>query len=77
MYNYRAFHLDMKGQTCFSEYHGTFSKMDQTPEHKASPNRSKKIVITPCPLTDHQRLKLHSKNNKKHKSHGSDLLTTE
>jgi exonuclease III len=55
---YRIFHPPQKEYTFFSASPASFSKTDHTVSHKASLNRSKKIEIMPCILSDHHKLKL-------------------
>jgi exonuclease III len=64
---YRTFHPNTKEYTFFSAPHRTFSKIDHRLGHKASLNRYKKIEITFCILSDHQRLKLNINNGNKRK----------
>jgi hypothetical protein len=51
-----------------SAAHGTFYKIDIL-GHKANLNKYKKVVITPCILSDHNALKLelNNKSNRKHR----------
>jgi hypothetical protein len=55
---YRVFHPAIKKHTLFSSAHGTFSKINHILGHKASLNKYKKIEITTCILSDHNRIKL-------------------
>jgi hypothetical protein len=60
---YRTFYSKTKGYTFFSAPHGTFSKIDLIIGHKTGLNRYKNIVIIPCILSDHHRLRLNFNNN--------------
>jgi hypothetical protein len=51
-------HPAIRQYTFFSAVHGTFSKIDHIVGHKASPKKFKKIKITPCIISDHNRIKL-------------------
>lgn len=53
-----------KEYTLFSEFHGTFSKMDHILRHKASLNQYKKIEMTLCILSYHYGLKLDINNHR-------------
>jgi hypothetical protein len=64
IYRERTFHPKTKEYTFFSAPHGTFNKTDHIINHKTGLNRSKKIEITPCILSDHHRLRLVFNNNK-------------
>jgi exonuclease III len=44
---YRTFHPTSTQYTFFSAAHGTFSKIDHTPQHKASLSKYKKAEIIP------------------------------
>jgi len=55
---YRTIYPKAKGYTCFSAPHGTFSKIDHIIGQKTGLNRSRKIEIIPCMLSDHHDLKL-------------------
>jgi hypothetical protein len=59
---YRTCHPKTKGSN-FSAPHGTFSKIDHIIGHKTGLNRSKKIEIIPCTLSDHHGIKLIFNNN--------------
>jgi exonuclease III len=61
---YRAFHLTTKKHTLFSAAHGTFLKIDHILGSKARLNKFKKIKITPCITSDHNRIKLDLKNQR-------------
>jgi hypothetical protein len=61
---YRVFHPTTRQYTFFSAVHGTFSKIDHTLGHKASLNKFKKIEITPCIISDLNRMKLDLNNNR-------------
>ena len=50
---YRTFYLKIKGYTCFSEPHGTSSKINHIIGHNTGLNRYKNIEIIPCILSDH------------------------
>jgi exonuclease III len=65
---YRKLHPKMKEYTFFSVLHDTLSNIDNIIDYKESLNRSKKIEIIPCILSDHHGLRLvfnNSKNNRK------------
>lgn len=51
--------------TLFSAAHRTFSKTHCVLAHKASPNKYRKTEITTCIQSDHDRIKLELKCNKK------------
>jgi exonuclease III len=57
---YRTLHPNTNEYT-FSATPRTFPKTDHILRHKASLNRYKKIKITSCILSDHQRVKLQQK----------------
>lgn len=57
------FHPDKKGYTIFSAPHRNFFKIAHWLGQKASLNKYKKFVITPCILSDHHGLKLEFNNN--------------
>jgi hypothetical protein len=59
---YTIFHPTSAQYTFFSAAHGTFSKMDQILENKASLSKYKKIEIIPCILFDQNALKIELKN---------------
>jgi hypothetical protein len=61
---YRVFHPTSRQYTSFSATHGTFSKLDHILGQKASFNKFKKIEITSCITSDHNRIKL-DLNNKR------------
>jgi exonuclease III len=61
---YRTFHPTSTQYTFFSAAHGTFSKIDHIPGHKASLSNYKKIEIIPCILSDHSAIKLELNKNK-------------
>jgi hypothetical protein len=61
---YRVFHPTTRQYTFISPAHGTFSKMHHILGHKANRNKFKKIEITPCIISDHNRIKL-DLNNKR------------
>jgi exonuclease III len=54
---YRVFHPTTMQYTFFSASHGTFSKIDHILGHKESLNKFKKIEITPCIISEHNRIK--------------------
>jgi exonuclease III len=65
----RVFHPTTRQYTFFSTAHGTFSKIDCILGHKASLNKFKQIQITPCIISDHNRIKLdlyNKRNNGKY-----------
>jgi endonuclease/exonuclease/phosphatase family metal-dependent hydrolase len=55
---YKVFHPATVQDTFFLGGHSMFSKIDHILGHKASLNKSKKIEITPCILSDHNTIKL-------------------
>jgi hypothetical protein len=57
--------------TFFSAAHGTFSKIDHIPGHKASLSKHKKLEIMPCILSDHNAIKLELNNKSKDKKHAN------
>jgi exonuclease III len=61
---YRVFHPKFRQYTFFSAAYGTFSKIDQVLGHKVSLNKFKKIEITPCIISDHNRIKLDLNNRR-------------
>jgi hypothetical protein len=61
---YRVFHPTTRQYIFFCVGHGTFSKTDHILGHRASMNKFKKIRITPCIISDHNRIKL-DLNNKR------------
>jgi hypothetical protein len=61
---YRVFHLTTRQYIFFSAAYGTFSKIDCILGHKTSLKKFKKIEITPCIISDHNRIKL-DLNNKR------------
>jgi hypothetical protein len=62
--NYTVFHPAATQYTFFSAAHGTFCKLDHVLGQKASPNKYKKIEITPCILSDYNGMKLQKKVQK-------------
>jgi hypothetical protein len=64
---YILFHTTIAQYTFFLTAHGTFYKIDSILGHKASLSKYKKMLITPCILSDHTALKfeLNNKNNSK------------
>jgi exonuclease III len=60
----RVFHPTIRQYTFFSAAHETFSKIDHILGPKASPNKFKKIEITPCIMSEHKGIKL-DLNNKR------------
>jgi hypothetical protein len=62
---YRVFHPTTRQYIFFSTDHGTFSKTDHILGHKPSLNKFKKIEITCCIMSDHNRIKLDIKNKTK------------
>jgi hypothetical protein len=61
---YRGFHPTNRQYTFFSAGDGTFSKICHILGHKASHNKFKKIEITPCITSDHNRIKLDINNKR-------------
>jgi hypothetical protein len=68
---YRIFHPKTRQCTFFSEAHGTFSKIDHVLGHKASFNKFKKIEITTCIISDHNRIKLDLNNKRNHRKYSN------
>lgn len=64
-YFYKTFHPNAKRYNFVSAPYGTFSKIDHILQHKASLRSYKKIEITPCIMSEHLRLKLALRNNRK------------
>jgi hypothetical protein len=60
---YRTFYPKTKEYTFFSTPHGTLSKTEHIISHKTGLNRSKKIEIILCILSDHSGLRLVFNNN--------------
>ena len=60
---YRLFHLTTD-YTFFSGSHGTCTKIDHVLGHKTHINKSKRIEIIQCLLTDHDGIKLEINNEK-------------
>ena len=58
------FHPNTKEYSFFSAPHGTLSKTCHLTDHKRGLNKYKKIKITPCILSDDNRLRLVFNNNK-------------
>jgi exonuclease III len=54
----RVFHPTTRQYTFFSAAHGTFSKIYHILGNKASLNKFKNTEITPCIISDHNRIKL-------------------
>jgi exonuclease III len=52
---YRVFNPTNMKYTFFSTTHGTFFKIVHISGHKASLTKFKKIEITPCIISDHNR----------------------
>jgi hypothetical protein len=69
---YRVFYHARAKYRFFSAAHGTFSKIDHVLGHTANLNEHKKIVITPCTLSDHNRMKLelNKRNSRKYLNSG-------
>jgi exonuclease III len=65
---YRTFHPTSTQYTFFSAAHGTLSKTDHIPGHKASLSKYKKTEIIPCRLSDHNAIKLELNNKIKTKN---------
>lgn len=53
--NYRIFYLHSVEHTFLSSAHGVFSKIDYMSGHTANLNKCRKIEITPCILSDHNK----------------------
>ena len=66
---YRAFHPKEAKYTCFSNAHGTFSKMDHMIGHKTNLNKFKKIEIMSSIFSDHKGLKLETNLKEKTSKH--------
>jgi hypothetical protein len=61
---YRVFHPTTRQYTFFSAARGTFSKIDHILGCKARLNKFKKIIITPCIISDHNGIKLNVNNKR-------------
>jgi hypothetical protein len=61
---YRLLHPITRQHTFFCAAHGPFSKIDNILGHKASLKKYKKMEITPCIISDHNRIKLHLDNKR-------------
>jgi exonuclease III len=59
---YRIFYSTTTQYTFFSGAHGTFSKIDHILRPKARLSKYKKIEITPCILSDYNKIKLELNN---------------
>jgi hypothetical protein len=59
-----VFYPTTRQYTFISLDHGTFSKIDHILGHKASLDKFKKIKITPCIISDHNRIKLYLNNKR-------------
>ena len=68
---YRAFHPKEAKYTCFSNAHGTFSKIDHMIGHKTSLNKFKKIEIISSIFSDHKGLKLETNLKGKTQEHSN------
>jgi hypothetical protein len=66
---YRVFHPRTRQNTFFSASHGTFSTIEHILRHKASLNKFKKIEITPCIISEHNRIKLDLNNERNHRKY--------
>jgi hypothetical protein len=62
---YRLFHPTTAQYKCFSGTKGTFIKIGHILGYQASPNKYKKIEITRCILSGHNRIKTRIKQQKK------------
>jgi hypothetical protein len=69
---YRIFHPTSAQYTFFSASHGTFSKTYHILGHQESLSKYKKIEIIPCILSNHNALKLESKNKNGSKKHANN-----
>jgi exonuclease III len=58
----RVFCQTTRQYTLFSTAHGSFSKIEHILGHKASLNKFKKIEISSCIISNHNRMKLDFKN---------------
>jgi hypothetical protein len=56
--------------TFFSAAHGTFSKVGHILRHKARFNKFKKTEMTPCNISNHNRIKL-SLNKRNHRKYSN------
>jgi hypothetical protein len=54
--NYGVFHPAAMKSTSFSAAYATFSKLHHILGHKVCLNKSKKIEITPCILSDNKKI---------------------
>jgi hypothetical protein len=61
---YRVSHPITAQYTFSSAAHGTFSKTEHIPGHKASLSKYKKFEIISCILSDHNAIKLELKNKR-------------
>jgi hypothetical protein len=68
---YRVFHPTTRQYTFFFVAHGTFSKTDIILGHKASLKKFKKIKITPCIISYHNRIKLDLNNKRNHRKYSN------
>jgi exonuclease III len=66
---YRIFQSTSRQYTFFLETYGTFSKVDHILVHKTSVNKFRKIKITSCMISDHNRIKLDLNNKRNHRKY--------
>ena len=62
---YRTFHPKTMNFTFFSSAHGTFSRIDHMPGHKASLGKFRKNEIIPIIFSDHNAVRLDLNYRKK------------
>jgi hypothetical protein len=77
---YRVFHPPTAWYTFFSAAHGTFSKTDHILGHKTSLSKCKKVEITPCILSNYNRIKLEvesKRNYRKFQKYGTEKFIVE
>ena len=68
---YRAFHPKGAKYKCFSNAHGTFSKIDHIIGHTTRLNKFKKIEIISSIFSDHKGLKLETNIKEKTQKHSN------
>jgi hypothetical protein len=68
---YKTFHPTTRQYTFFAADDGTISKIDHILRHKASLNKFKKIKITPCLVSNHNRIKLDLNKKRNHRKYSN------
>jgi hypothetical protein len=68
---YRVFYPTTRQYTFFSTAHETFSKIDHILGHKASLSKYKNTKITPCIISDHNRIKLDLNDKRNHRKYSN------